>query len=95
MIIANFVLSLFFIISFITFFTIIIYLLTNDFQNRGVKWDVVSFIRFLNVIVYEDYIYIYIYIVKLNVKKGILKFSNFISYVISIITWEHLLLVMN
>ena len=93
MIIANFVLSLFFIISFITFFTIIIYLLTNDFQNRGVKWDVVSFIRFLNVIVYEDYIYIYI--VKLNVKKGILKFSNFISYVISIITWGHLLLVMN
>ena len=91
MIIANFVLSLFFIISFITFFTIIIYLLTNDFQNRGVKWDVVLFIRFLNVIVYEDYIYI----VKLNVKKGILKFSNFISYVISIITWEHLLLVMN
>ena len=91
MIIANFVLSLFFIISFITFFTIIIYLLTNDFHNRGVKWDVVSFIRFLNVIVYEDYIYI----VKLNVKKGILKFSNFISYVISIITWEHLLLVMN
>ena len=66
-------------------------------DNRGVKWDVVSFIRFLNVIVYEDYIYIYIYIyiVKLNVKKGILKFSNFISYVISIITWEHLLLVMN
>ena len=91
MIIANFVLSLFFIISFITFFSIIIYLLSNDFQNRGVKWDVVLFIRFLNVIVYEDYIYI----VKLNVKKGILKFSNFISYVISIITWEHLLLVMN
>ena len=71
MIIANFVLSLFFIISFITFFTIIIYLLTNDFHNRGVKWDVVSFIRFLNVIVYKDYIYIYIYI-KLNEmsKKG-------------------------
>ena len=71
--------------------------------------DIALFIRFLNVIVYEDYthththtqkyIYIYIYIdiykVKWNVKKGILKFSNFISYVISIITWEHVLLVMN
>ena len=38
----------------------------------------ILFIRFLNVIVYEDYIYIYIYKVKLNVRKGILKFSNFI-----------------
>ena len=28
-------------------------------------------------------------------KNGFLKFYNFISYVISIITWEHLLLVMN
>ena len=44
------------------FFTIIIYLLANDLYNRGVKWDVISFIRFLKVIVYEDYLYIYIYI---------------------------------
>ena len=28
-------------------------------------------------------------------KKGFLKFYNFISYIISIITWEHFLLVMN
>ena len=40
-------------------------------------------------------IYIYIYKVKWNVEKEILKFSKFIFYVISIITWEHLLLVMN
>ena len=41
-------------------------------------------------------IYIYIYI-RLNEmsKNGFLKFYIFISYVISIITWEHLLLVMN
>ena len=37
------------------------------------------------------YIYIFIYNqVKWNVKKGMLKFSNFISYVISIITRERL-----
>ena len=77
------------------FFTIIIYLLANDLYNRGVKWDVISFIRFLKVIVYEDYLYIYIYKVKWNVKKGILTFFNFIFYVISIITREHLHLVVN
>ena len=61
--------------------TIIIYLLTDDLHNRDIKWEVVSFIRFSKVIVYE-YIYIYIYIinkVKWNVKKWILKFSNFIT----------------
>ena len=36
-----------------------------------------------------------IYKVKWNVKKGILKFSNFIFYVIYIITGEDFLLVMN
>ena len=66
---------------------------------------------FLNVIVYEDYTHTHtqsncvwrlythththMYKVKWNVKKGILKFSNFSSYVISIITWEYLLLFMN
>ena len=63
---------------------------------------------FLNVIVYEDYTHTHRVIVyedhththtcvKLNEmsKKGILKISNFSSYVISIITWEYLLLVMN
>ena len=50
------------------FFTIIIYLLVGDLYNRGVKWDVISInIRFLKVIVYEDYIYK----VKWNVKKWI------------------------
>ena len=57
---------------------------------------------FLNVIVYEDYThthrvivyedythtYTHMYKVKWNVKKWILKFFNFSSYVISIITWE-------
>ena len=47
------------------FFTIIIYLPTNDFHNKGVKWDVASFIRFLNVIVYEDYTHTHTHI-KLN-----------------------------
>ena len=49
------------------------------------------------VIVYEDYTHTHtrMYKVKWNVKKGILKFSNFSSYVISIITWEYLLLFMN
>ena len=51
------------------------------------------------VIVYEDYTHththIHMYKIKWNVKKEILKFSNFSSYVISIITWEYLLLVMN
>ena len=77
-------------ISFVMLLTIIIYLLTDDLHNRDIKWEVVSFIRFSKVIAYE---YIYIYIinkVKWNVKKGILKFSNFITYVISTITREHL-----
>ena len=41
---------------------------------------------------YEDYTHTHtrMYKVKLNVKKGILKFSNFISYVISFITGENL-----
>ena len=80
-------------IWFVTLLTIIIYLLTDDLYNKNVKWEVASFIRFSKVIVYENFIYIYIYIinkVKWNVKKEILKFSNFISYVISIITGEHL-----
>ena len=54
--------------------------------------DVITFIRFLKVIVYEDYIYI-----RLNEmsKKRFLTFSNFISFASSIITGEHLYLVMN
>ena len=45
-------------------------------------------------IVYENFIYTYIYIyiinkVKWKTKKEILKFSNFISYVISTTTREH------
>ena len=50
----------------------------------------IIFFIFLNVIVYEDYTHTYthMYKVKWNVKKWILKFSNFSSYVISIITWE-------
>ena len=79
--------------------TIIIYLLTNDLHNKNDKWEVVLFIRFSKVIVYENYRYIYIYIyiinkVKWNVKKWIFKFSNFISYVISTTIREHLFLVM-
>ena len=60
-----------------------------NFHNRGVKLDVALFIRFLNVIVYEDYTHTHTYIyIKLNEmsKNGFLKFYNFISYVISIIT---------
>ena len=91
-------------------------------HNRGVKWDVASFIRFLKVIVcvcwggggiiryswstinayyllshkwlhqvHNNFPCVCVYI-RLN---EILKFSNFIFYVISIITGEHLLLVMN
>ena len=44
--------------------TIIIYLLTDDLhnktkQNKDVKWEVLSFIRFSKVIVHENYIYKY------------------------------------
>ena len=73
-------------ISFVTLLTFIIYLLTDDLHNKDYKWEVALFIRFSKVIVYENIIYIYIYIinkVKWNVKKWIFKFSNFISYVIS------------
>ena len=72
------------------FLTIIIYLLIDDLHNKDDKWEVALFIRFSEVIVYENlYIYIYIYKVKWNVKKWIFKFSNFISYVISSTIREH------
>ena len=40
--------------------TIIVYLLTDDLHNKDIKWEVALFIRFSKVIVYENYIYIYI-----------------------------------
>ena len=47
-----------FMISSIKFLTIIIYLLVDDLHNIGIKWEVKLFIRFLKVMMYEDYIYI-------------------------------------
>ena len=47
-----------FMISYIKFLTIIIYLLVDDLHNIDIKWEVKLFIRFLKVMVYEDYIYI-------------------------------------
>ena len=44
-------------ISSITIFTIIIYLLVVDLHNMDIKWEVELFIKFLKFIVYEDYIY--------------------------------------
>ena len=50
------------VISFIILLTIIIYLLIDNLHNKDDKWEVALFIRFSKVIVYENYIYIYIYI---------------------------------